>query len=164
MGTDHRSMKAWMEPVFEKYTGWQRIYLDLPALGRSKVADWVKTTDDILDLILVCLESIIANRRFALAAKSFGAYIAQGIFHKREKQIDGLSMLVPPLHKRERTLPRRVVLAHDAETLAESRPILPKLLRRCSYIKLGQYLLFPGGSATGTSPCRSFVFFFGIDR
>ena len=33
---DHRSMKACMEPIFEAYEGWRRIYLDLPGHGKTK--------------------------------------------------------------------------------------------------------------------------------
>lgn len=33
MGTDHKSMKAWIEPIFDEIQGFQRIYIDLPAHG-----------------------------------------------------------------------------------------------------------------------------------
>jgi pimeloyl-ACP methyl ester carboxylesterase len=118
LGTDHRSMKAWIEPLFENRAGWQRIYLDLPAHGQSRVPDWVKTSDHILSILLEFLDTIIPTERFALAGKSFGGYVAQGIFGKKAELIDGLCLMVPPLHKKDRSLPVRRVLERDEEALS----------------------------------------------
>lgn len=52
MGTDHRSMQAWAEPHFAHTLGYQRIYIDLPAHGHSPVEDWVRTSDDLLSMLL----------------------------------------------------------------------------------------------------------------
>ncbi len=42
MGTDHRSMKSWLEPIFNNLIGFQRIYIDLPSHGRSLIPFWIK--------------------------------------------------------------------------------------------------------------------------
>jgi pimeloyl-ACP methyl ester carboxylesterase len=118
MGTDHRAMQAWVEPLFSNRQGYQRIYLDLPAHGQSRVADWVKTSDDLLSMLLDELDSLLADRRFSLVAKSFGGYMAQGIFHHRSEQVDGLCLLAPALHLKDRILPSRVILERDEDLMS----------------------------------------------
>lgn len=41
-----------MEPLFEKRSGWKRIYIDLPGMGFSKPQPSIQNSDDILDAIL----------------------------------------------------------------------------------------------------------------
>lgn len=118
LGTDHRSMKAWMEPLFEKRTDWRRIYLDLPAHGHSSVEDWVKTSNDLLEMLLRTIDSLLPGQRFSLIGKSFGGYLAQGILFKRAELVDSISLIAPALHIKERTLPSRVVLESDEQLLA----------------------------------------------
>lgn len=122
MGTDYRSMKAWIEPLFENRSGWQRFYLDLPAHGHSSIEDWVKTSDDLLAILLAFLDSMFPKQHFALVGKSFGGYMAQGIFHKRSEQIDGLSLIAPALHKGQRSLPPRMILERDEQLLSTLDP------------------------------------------
>lgn len=118
LATDHRAMKAWMEPLFEGITGWQRIYVDLPAHGHSEVSPDVRTSDDIVEIIVNFLTSLLGEtRRFSLVGMSFGGYIAQGIFSRMNHRIDGLCLLVPPINKEVRTLPERVVLAKEENLL-----------------------------------------------
>lgn len=119
MGTDHRSMKAWMEPVFAGQPGWQRIYIDLPAHGKSGIDHTIKTTEDMLSILLEFIDSILHGQHFALIAKSFGGYVAQGIFGKRTSNIKGLCLLAPALHKKERSVPAPVILEKDHGRLTE---------------------------------------------
>ncbi|WP_374722876.1 alpha/beta fold hydrolase [Peribacillus tepidiphilus] len=113
LATDHRSMKAWLEPVFMQGKGFKRIYVDIPAHGKSKREDWVKTTDDMLDLLLQFIDKILPNEEFSLLGMSFGGYLAQGILNKRAAQIKGIALLCPPTRTLERTLPKRVILKRD---------------------------------------------------
>ncbi|USG68181.1 alpha/beta hydrolase [Brevibacillus ruminantium] len=122
MGTDHRAMMAWMEPLFEAGSNWERIYIDLPAHGHSLVQPWMKTSADILSVILDFLDDLIPNRQFALVGKSFGGYIAQGILAKKQEYLDGLFLLTPALHIKERSLPPRFTGERDEELLAELDP------------------------------------------
>jgi pimeloyl-ACP methyl ester carboxylesterase len=117
MGTDHRSMKTWLEPVFEKLEGYQRYYIDLPAHGRSEINHNVHSTDDILENLLDFIDAIIGNKRFSLIGSSFGGYLAQGILHHRSSQGKGICLLAPALHKKERTLPEKVIFEKDEELL-----------------------------------------------
>jgi pimeloyl-ACP methyl ester carboxylesterase len=49
MGVDHRTMKGCMEPVFQdRGDKWQRIYFDLPGMGRTKGVDWITNSDEML--------------------------------------------------------------------------------------------------------------------
>ena len=122
LGTDHRAMQAWSEPVFQQRPGYQRIYVDLPAHGRSDIGDDATTSDDLLAGLLDSLDTLLGDRRFALVAKSFGGYMAQGIFHRKSALIDGLCLLAPALHRTDRALPPHVVLERDESALSGLEP------------------------------------------
>ncbi|WP_163853218.1 alpha/beta fold hydrolase [Paenibacillus elgii] len=123
LATDHRSMMAWMEPLFEQRPGWKRIYVDIPAHGRSPVEPWMKTSDDLLAVLLDGLRTILPeNERFALMGMSFGGYMAQGIWRAEHRRADGLCLLAPALHRKARTLPERSVPVRDEALLAELEP------------------------------------------
>ncbi|MGC5326156.1 alpha/beta fold hydrolase [Brevibacillus sp. SYSU BS000544] len=120
LATDHRAMKGWMEPIFEQVTGWQRIYVDLPAHGKSGLGLDVTTSDDFVAIFVEFLESLLGKtRRFSLVGQSFGGYIAQGIFSKMKEQVDGLCLLAPAIHIKDRTLPERVILEKDEDLLCD---------------------------------------------
>ena len=122
MGTDHRSMKGWLEPVLNKVEGFQRIYIDLPAHGGSEIDDSVKSTDDLLSNLLDFIDDILGEKEFSLIGASFGGYLAQGIFHNRRSQVKGICLLAPALHLKERDVPERVVLERDEELLLTLDP------------------------------------------
>ncbi len=117
MGTDHRSMKAWLEPIFKNKSGYQRVYIDLPAHGRSEIDENLKSTDDILSNILEFIDKLIPKMSFSLIGHSYGGYLAQGILHFRSIQVKSICLLTSALHKKERTLPKRVVLQRDDKLL-----------------------------------------------
>ncbi|WP_130293812.1 alpha/beta fold hydrolase [Fictibacillus sp. BK138] len=117
MGTDHRSMKAWIEPIFKHINGYQRIYIDLPAHGKSAIDENVRSTDDMLVNIFDFIDTIIPNKTFSLIGFSFGGYLAQGILHYRRNQIKSICLLASALHLKERTLPEKVVLEKDESIL-----------------------------------------------
>ncbi|MEI5908747.1 alpha/beta hydrolase [Bacillus spongiae] len=113
MGTDHRSMKAWAEPIYENIKGFQRVYIDLPAHGKSTIDEGLKTTNDMLTNILEFIDKVLPNSRFLLIGSSFGGYLAQGILHSKREQVKGVCLLAPVLHLKERNLPEKVVLERD---------------------------------------------------
>ncbi|MEH7443161.1 alpha/beta hydrolase [Bacillus sp. JJ1122] len=117
MGTDHRSMKAWVEPIFDKMVGFQRVYVDLPAHGGSVIDESVTSTDDMLENLLEFIDAAMENHEFLLIGSSFGGYLAQGILHKRRNQAKGICLLAPALHLKERTLPERIVFEKDEDLL-----------------------------------------------
>lgn len=119
LAMDHRAMKAWMEPIFEQLPGWRRIYVDLPAHGKSDIGQQVTTSDDFVAILVEFLQSLFGKTdRFSLVGMSFGGYMAQGIFTQMNAQIDGLCLLAPAIHKKDRTLPDRVILEKEEGLLA----------------------------------------------
>ena len=86
MGTDHRSMLCWIEPIFEKIQGFQRIYIDLPAHGDSTIEEGFGSSNDMLTSILDFVDKILPNEMFSLIGFSYGGYLAQGILHHRENK------------------------------------------------------------------------------
>ena len=52
------------EPVFEKHSGWQRIYLDLPGHGTTPGHPWIKNSDGMLDFVkdFIELSSMLQRR------------------------------------------------------------------------------------------------------
>ena len=79
---DHRLMKRCMETVFQKSKGYQRIYIDLPGMGKSNAPDWINSSDCILELLTAFIEKIIPTKDFLLVGESYGGYLASGILSK----------------------------------------------------------------------------------
>ena len=50
---DHRMMKNCFEPVFKLLKNYRRIYIDLPGIGRTPAANYIKTAYDTLKLLIV---------------------------------------------------------------------------------------------------------------
>jgi pimeloyl-ACP methyl ester carboxylesterase len=93
---DHRLMKGCMEPIFQSMdTPWQRIYFDLPGMGKTKGQPWITGTDQMLDLILEFVDGIIPNQHFVVAGESYGGYLARGIIKERASRVDGLLLICP---------------------------------------------------------------------
>ena len=49
---DHLSCARFLEPIFKQRSGWQRIYPDLPGMGKTPGVDWITKQDDVLDVVL----------------------------------------------------------------------------------------------------------------
>jgi pimeloyl-ACP methyl ester carboxylesterase len=92
---DHRCMKGCMEPIFERFDGYRRIYLDLPGMGQTPGLGWVKNADVMLDIIKKFIARIIKDENFLIAGNSYGGYMALGLAHEMSAQIDGLFLLAP---------------------------------------------------------------------
>jgi pimeloyl-ACP methyl ester carboxylesterase len=89
-------MKGCMEPIFQSMdTPWQRIYFDLPGMGKTKGQPWITGTDQMLDLILEFIDGIIPNQHFVVAGESYGGYLARGIIKERTSLVDGLLLICP---------------------------------------------------------------------
>jgi pimeloyl-ACP methyl ester carboxylesterase len=110
MGTNHRSIKAWMESIFKNKSGYQRVYVDLPAHGYSEIDSTVKTTDHILSNVLEFIDQTFPDKEFALLGSSYGAYLAQGIVQVRRERVKKLALLGPAIHRKDRNLPEKVIL------------------------------------------------------
>lgn len=89
------------EPIFRKYDGWKRIYLDSPGNGKSDAPEWMITSDHVLVAVDSFVEQVIADSSFALVGYSFGGYLSLGLLHKRFHQIEGLLLLCPLVESEE---------------------------------------------------------------
>ncbi|WML24631.1 alpha/beta hydrolase [Neobacillus sp. OS1-33] len=117
MGTDHRSMKSWLEPIFKNLIGFQRIYIDLPAHGRSLIHEDFSSSDDMVANILNFMDQKIPNQDFSIIGFSYGGYLAQGILHKRQDNVKSICLLAPALHLKQRNLPEKIAYVKDASEL-----------------------------------------------
>lgn len=93
---DHRLMKGCMEPLFAAIDQpWQRIYFDLPGMGRTKGPSWITGSDRMLEVILEFVDGIIPGQHFAVAGESYGGYLARGVIKERPTLVDGLLLICP---------------------------------------------------------------------
>jgi len=107
-----------LEPYFEQRTGWKRIYIDPPGHGKTPGAEWITNLDEMLDVVLACIDKLTEGQPFALIGISLGAYLARGVLLHRAKRIDGLAMLVPAIvtEDAKRNVPPYTVLIDDLGT------------------------------------------------
>ena len=92
---DHRLMQGCMEPIFEKRDYYSRIYFDLPGMGKTPGPEWLKNSDQMLDVIIKFIDKIIPNKKFIIASESYGSYLARGLIYKRFDFIDGVLFICP---------------------------------------------------------------------
>ena len=118
---DHRLMKGCMEPVFQSIDQpWQRIYFDLPGMGRTKGAPWITGSDQMLEVVLEFIDGIIPNQHFVVAGESYGGYLARGVIKERTALVDGLLLICPVAvqETRELNAPAFRVFVKDEALLA----------------------------------------------
>lgn len=121
---DHRVMLGCMEPVFAERKGWQRIYLDLPGMGKTPARPWVTSSDQMLDVVQQFIDATIPKQHFVVAAESYGAYLARGLVHRRPDVIDGLLLICPLVvaDRSRRILPKPTTLVKNAELVKSLSP------------------------------------------
>lgn len=114
---DSRLMKGCMEPIFTKRENYKRIYLDLPGMGETAGSKTVNSTDDMLDVVINFIDTLIPGQSFLLVGESYGGYLSRGIIAKRKDKVEGVAficpMIVPEMEKR--SLPEHVVIIEDEE-------------------------------------------------
>lgn len=118
---DSRLMKGCMEPIFTKRENYKRIYLDLPGMGETAGSKTVNSTDDMLDVVINFIDTLIPGQSFLLVGESYGGYLSRGIIAKRKDKVEGVAficpMIVPEMEKR--SLPEHVVIIEDEEFMNE---------------------------------------------
>ncbi len=131
-GIDHHVMAGCMEPIFKKRAGYRRIYLDLPGMGRSKAADWLKNSGQILDVLIKFSDKVIPGSNFLVAGESYGGYLARGFVYKVPERLDGVLLICPVIipDRRMRQLPPRTVFVKDNALLASIDPEERKFFER----------------------------------
>jgi pimeloyl-ACP methyl ester carboxylesterase len=122
--SDYRVMAGCMEPIFDVNERYKRIYINLPGMGKSDSAEWINSSDIILQIVIEFIEKIIPNENFIIAGNSYGAYISIGVVDKMPNRIDGALLICPltvPDYKK-RNLPKHVVLEKDHTLLSKLKP------------------------------------------
>ena len=119
--TDHRHKVKDFEPLFEQRDGWSRIYPDMPGMGKTPGPNWITNQDQMLDVLLEFIDSVIPEEHFCVAGTSYGGYLAQGLIYRRLQMIDGALFLSPVMgvNREEATLPKHVTLVEDEALLSE---------------------------------------------
>jgi pimeloyl-ACP methyl ester carboxylesterase len=122
---DHRLMKGCMEPFLKNRDHYSRIYFDLPGMGRTLAPEWLKNSDQILDIVLEFIEKIIPDQKFIIASESYGCYLARGIILNRSELIDGILFICPLIvpHPEERELPKDIrIIIKDSDFIETLSP------------------------------------------
>ncbi|MCL2698379.1 MAG: alpha/beta hydrolase [Oscillospiraceae bacterium] len=93
---DHRMMTGCMEPVFNEipHVKYRRIYIDLPGMGQTP-SGRVKTSEDMLEVIIGFIEAVIPNGNFLIAGESFGGFMTLGLISRIPERIDGVVLICP---------------------------------------------------------------------
>lgn len=121
---DHRLMFGCMEPIFREKDSYKRIYMDLPGMGKSESAEWIRNSDQMLDIIAGFIDKIIPNENLILVGESYGGLLARGLVYRMAERIDGLFLLCPAIvtNNAERNVPEHIVLSKDEALLKELDP------------------------------------------
>ena len=113
---DHRLMSECLEPVFDQKHGYRRIYIDLPGMGKTPSAEWIKDSYDVLGIVKEFINVIIADENFLIAGESYGGYLTLGIIYDMCERIDGVMLICPVVANTRKNLPLRNIL-HKSEAL-----------------------------------------------
>lgn len=121
---DHRHIASDIEPVFTNRSGWRRLYPDLPGMGKTKATERLVNQDQILELVIDFINTVIPGERFVVAGTSYGAYLARGLVYYLSAQMDGLLLNVPLIEtdKTKQQLPKSLVVREDPGFLSALTP------------------------------------------
>ena len=124
-GLNARLIAHDMEPCFPQRKGRQRIYIDPPGHGKTPGKDWITSQDQMLEVLLACIDKLTAGQNYCLVGHSLGAYLARGVLLRRTKSVDGIAMLVPVIiaEDKKRSVPPHQVLIKDPTLYAELTPM-----------------------------------------
>jgi pimeloyl-ACP methyl ester carboxylesterase len=117
-GVDHRDIATAIEQVVPK-TGYRRIYLDLPGMGRT-TSEGLTCNDDVVTVLIDFLDHVGAGP-VMLAGHSYGAYLARGVAARRPDMVLGLA-LICPVAEQSQNVPDRDVVRQDDDAYDELEP------------------------------------------
>lgn len=117
---DHRAVSGCFEPVFQGVSGYRRLYLDLPGLGKSPANPLVENADDMLNTLFQFVEQVIGTEHFYLIGQSYGGYLSLGLTQQLPERIKGLYLLCPCVvaSREHRTLTARTIIRDDGIALS----------------------------------------------
>jgi len=87
--------KTKFHKVLIKSPGWKRIYFDLPGMGKTNGAKWIKNSDDMLDVTRKFIKKVCPNEKYLLVGESYGGYICRGIVYKEPGDVLGMVLICP---------------------------------------------------------------------
>lgn len=121
---DHRVLKSCMEPILENKSGFRRIYFDLPGMGQTKSSLRIKSSNEMLDIIIKFLDERIPMGPFLVIGQSYGGYLARALCAKYRERMGGLCLIVPLIipDPKKRALPKRSILHEDPELWRSMTP------------------------------------------
>jgi pimeloyl-ACP methyl ester carboxylesterase len=105
----------YLEPLFDRRSGWRRMYLDLPGRGETPGEPWITKNDQVLEIVLDVIDRLIPDQRFVIAGHSAGAHLARAVVQEREERMDGLLQVVPVIG--DEKPPDQVTLEADDELI-----------------------------------------------
>ena len=92
--------KSCMEPILKDRTNYKRIYLDYPGTGKSSVSNSIRTWKDLLENILMLIDTLIPDENFIIVGHSVGGFLARGILKRRFEHVDGIMLTCPVVKPR----------------------------------------------------------------
>lgn len=112
LGMDSSSMKKVWEPLFKKYLGYKRYYIDLPGSGKSSAFNEQPSSDLNLKILENFCRQIIGENPFRITAFSYGSYLTLGLLKQGNLPISKLFLVSPVVvgPKKLRNLPKPVIL------------------------------------------------------
>ena len=118
---DHRIMSGCFEPLFNESSDWQRIYFDLPGMGKTPAPEWLSTSDQMLEIVSDFIQQVVPEQSYAVVGESYGGYMVQGLLRKNAGPVKGAMLLCPMVvgHDEQRKLPQHASFIRD-EALLES--------------------------------------------
>lgn len=120
LGGNGMFMKQCMEPIFQKLSSYQRIYIDLPGMGKSLFDKSYASSDMILKVLIHFIQKNI-KENFLLIGQSYGGYLVRGILAYFQERVDGMMLLCPVIYAKheERTVPELKPRFLDFEFLSQ---------------------------------------------
>lgn len=113
-------MKETMEPIFNQMKGYKRIYINPPGFGETKVENWIKSTDDVLDVVIKAIKNLVSHEMFSIVGWSYTGYLARGVISKLKGQITSALLICPVVvgDSKKRNLPKNLSIIKDDDFIS----------------------------------------------
>ena len=91
---DFSIMKKNFEPFFKSDANWQRIYVDHPGVGKTKLSGTIDI-EELLEGIKSFVQSVTREKEFLIVGASFGGFVARYLVDVFKERVNGLFLLYP---------------------------------------------------------------------